>query len=121
MKKFLISTVILILAACTANKRDMVGKWKTKSSPEHVLTGVFKSDQTYEGYMNDTLFTKGTYSFKDNVFKIEHDEMTSCADTKGSYKITFTADTVMRFDVINDSCKERNEGTNGMVLVRVKE
>lgn len=121
MKKLLISTVILILAACTDKSSDIVGRWQTKPQKDTILTAVFKADNTYEGYSNKDMFTKGTYSFKEGVVTFEDDNMTPCSDVKGSYKLTFTADTAIRFDVINNSCKGRNEGTNGMVLVRVKE
>ncbi len=120
MKKLLISTAILILAACTNKSSNIVGRWKTKSQKGNILTAVFKADYTYEGYFNKEMFTKGTYSFKEGVITFENDKMTSCSGIKGNYKLTFLTDTAMRFDVINDNCKERNEGTNGVVYVSSK-
>lgn len=121
MKKFHILTVILILAACTNKSSNIVGRWETKSQKGNIVIGVFKADDSYEGYFNKKLFTKGTYSFKEGVVTFEDDKMTACSDIKGSYKVTFFADTAIRFDVINDSCKPRNEGSNGVVYVRLKE
>ncbi len=101
MKKLLISTFILILAACTNKSSNIIGRWETKSQKGNILIGVFKADDSQEGYFNKKLFTKGTYSFKDGVLTFEHDEMgTPCSDIKGSYKLTFFADTAIRFDVI---------------------
>lgn len=120
MKKILISTAILILAAFTVKDPTIVGRWETKS-PDGIFTAVFKTDHTYEGFLNKEMFTNGTYSFKDSVITFEDDKMTGCSTTKGTYKITFFADTAMRFDVIKDSCTGRNEGNNGVVYVRVKE
>ncbi len=121
MKKLLISSVTLIFAACTNKSSLIVGRWQTKLQKDTIFTAVFKADDTYEGYSNKDMFTKGTYSFKDRVLTFENDKMTACSDIKGSYKLTFTADTAMRFDVINDSCTGRNRGSDRMVLVRVKE
>lgn len=122
MKKLLISTLILTLAACTNKSSNIVGRWQTKSPKGNILTAVFKADYTYEGYFNKELFTKGTYSFKDPVITFEDDKMaTPCSAVKGSYKLTFFADTAVRFNVINDNCAPRNEGTNGVVFVRMKE
>lgn len=121
MKILIISATILMLAACTAKNSNVVGRWETKSPKGNILTAVFKADNIYEGYWDKEMFTKGTYSFKDRVITFEDDKMTTCSDTKGSYKLTFFADTAMRFDVINDNCEGRNSGTNGMVLVRLKE
>ena len=122
MKKFLISIIILTLASCTGTNSNIVGRWQTKPQKDTVLTAVFKEDNTYEGYWDKEMFTKGTYSFKDRVITFENDKMAVvCSDIKGTYKLTFFADTAIRFDVINDNCTPRNEGSNGLVLVRVKE
>lgn len=118
MKKLLISILILTLASYTAKDPSIVGRWEANSSRGGILAVVFKADKTYEGYFDDQLFTKGTYSVKDSIYTIETDEITGCADTKGIYKITFFADTAMRADVINDDCIPRNEGTNGVVFKR---
>lgn len=68
------------------------------------------------------MFTKGTYSFKDRIFTFEDDKIAiACSGVKGNYKMFFLADTVIRFDVITDSCTPRNRGTDGIVFVRVKE
>lgn len=121
MKNLLILTITLILASCTNTSSNIVGRWQSKSQRGNILTAVFKDDNNYEGYFNKQMFTKGTYSFKDRVITFENDKITACSDTKGSYKVTFFADTAIRFDVINDSCKGRNEGSNGVVYVRMKE
>ena len=121
MRTLAISAIILMLAACTAKDSYVVGRWQTKPQKDTILTAVFKADNTYEGYWDKEMFTKGTYSFKERVITFENDKMTACSDTKGSYKLTFFADTAMRFDVISDNCTPRNQGTNGVVYVKVKE
>lgn len=92
-----------------------------KAAKRYCFNCSVQGRQSYEGYFNKEMFTKGTYSFKDRVITFENDKMTACSDTKGSYKLTFFADTAMRFDVISDNCPGRKEGTNGMVCVRAKE
>jgi hypothetical protein len=122
MKKVLFSFIMLTLAACTTKNPNIIGRWETKSKKGNIIIGLFKADDTYEGYINSNMFTKGTYSFKDSIFTFEDDKMaTACSGIKGSYKLTFLADTAMRFNVINDNCTPRKEGTDGVVFVRMKE
>lgn len=121
MRRILILTIITILSAWTVKDPNIIGTWESKSPKGNTITAVFKADYIYEGYFNKELFSKGTYNFKDSIITFENDKMTACSDTKGSYKLTFLADTAMRFDVINDTCTPRNQGTNGVVYIRSKE
>jgi hypothetical protein len=100
---------------------DLTGRWETKPSEKGNVTGVvFKADNTYEGYVNKKPFVSGTYSFNDidSVITI-HEE--SCGGVTATYKVNFfsNADSI-RFIVISDSCDERREGMQRLVMGRVK-
>lgn len=121
MKKLLISALILTLVSYTIKDPNVVGRWEAKYL-DGTITTVFKADHIYEVYFNKKMFSKGTYSFKDSIITFEDDEMADlCSDIKGTYKLTFSADTVMSFNVINDDCPPRSKGTNGLIYARVKE
>jgi len=100
-------------------KTKILGRWETKPSPKGSITGVvFYKDNTYEGYVNKKPFVSGKYELRGNTIRIEE---TGCNGLKAFYKlILFSHSDSMRFEPINDSCAERKEGMQRIILGRVK-
>ncbi len=118
MKTILICITAIISLASSI---DVKGRWETQPSEKGNITGVvFKEDNTYEGYVNKKPFVSGTYNFNadDSTITI-HEE--SCNGITAKYKIDFfsNADSI-RFIVIDDSCGERKQGMQRIVLGRVR-
>lgn len=116
--------IVLIFCAAMAyvtlaEKDRLSGRWETKPSTKGNVTGVvFKTDSTFEGYVNKKPFVSGTYTLRDDIFTFTDN---GCEGKRGVYKIFFfsNADSV-RFVPIEDSCTERKNGMSKLVMGRVK-
>jgi hypothetical protein len=118
MKTILICVMSIIGLTATV---DIKGRWETRPSEKGNVTGVvFKADSTYEGYVNKKPFVSGIYSFSpdDSVISITDG---GCGGVTGVYKVGFLSNgDSMRFTAINDSCSERREGMQRLVMGRVR-
>jgi hypothetical protein len=116
--------IVLIYAAVMASvvlteKDRLTGRWETKPSSKGNVTGVvFKTDKSFEGYINKKPFTSGTYTLEDDIFTFRDN---GCEGVRGVYKIFFfsNADS-LRLVPIVDSCIKRKEGMSKLVMGRVK-
>jgi hypothetical protein len=108
------------MAAIVMSEKDRLsGRWESKPSPKGNVTGVvFKTDNSFEGYVNRKPFVSGTYTFEDDIFSFTDN---GCEGKRGVYKVFFfsNADS-LRFIPIADSCTERKEGMSKLVMGRVK-
>jgi hypothetical protein len=99
----------------------LTGRWETKPSEKGNVTGaVFKNDSIFEGYVNKKPFASGTYRFsaKDSVLSFVDN---GCNSVRGVYKVLFFNNSdSLRFKVISDSCDERREGMQRLIMGRVK-
>jgi hypothetical protein len=104
------------------SKNDPItGRWESQPSAKGNVTGVvFKNDSVLEAYVNRKPFATGTYRFN------EADSMLSftdngCGGAEGVYKILFFSNSdSMRFKVVSDTCTERSNGMQRLVMGRVK-
>ncbi len=100
---------------------ELKGRWETKPSEKGNITGlVFKADNTFEGYVNKKPFVSGTYSFNmaDTLLTIQEG---GCGGTPAIYKVNFFSDAdSIRFSVVEDTCTQRKQGVQRMVLGRVR-
>jgi putative heme iron utilization protein len=117
---------IIIIAAIifsfTIAPNDMLsGRWETKPSEKGNVTGVvFKNDSILEGYVNKKPFTSGTYRFTatDSVLSFVDN---GCNGVRAVYKVLFFNNSdSLRFKAISDSCDERREGMQRLIMGRVK-
>lgn len=118
MKIVLIYALAMIFVVISEKDR-LSGRWESQPSPKGNVTGVvFKTDNTFEGFVNRKPFVSGTYTFEDNVFTFTDN---GCEGKRGVYKVFFfsNADS-MRFVPIVDSCTRRKEGMSKLVMGRVK-
>jgi hypothetical protein len=118
MKKLLIATTIVALISFTITE-ELTGSWETKVSPKgNVTRVVFKSDNTFEGFINKKPFVTGKYTFENDVLSFVDN---GCDGKKGVYKIVFFSNSdSLRFEPIEDSCEERRNGMIRTILGRVK-
>ena len=117
MKTVIISLMALALSSAT----ELTGRWETMPSEKGNITGVvFKTDNTFEGYVNKKPFVSGAYSFNatDSILTFTDN---GCNGITATYKIGFFSNSdSLRFTVINDSCTQRREGMQRLVMGRVK-
>lgn len=118
MKTMLIAIAILALVSFTVTD-ELTGRWETKLSVKGNVTGVvFKTDNSFEGYINKKPFTSGHYTFKDSIFSFTDN---GCEGLEGVYKVIFFSNgDSLRLVPITDSCNERRNGMSRLVLGRVK-
>jgi hypothetical protein len=119
MKTILVA-LITMLFAFTATDR-LTGRWESPlSSKGNVTSVVFKTDSTFEGYVNKKPFVSGIYSYssEDSILTFTDN---GCNGATGVYKVKFfnNADS-LRFMAIKDSCEERRNGMERLVMGRVK-
>jgi|KBSSwiS6_1023812.scaffolds.fasta_scaffold10665_2 hypothetical protein len=99
----------------------LTGRWESRPSEKGNVTGVFfKPDHSLEGYVNKKPFTTGTYDFdpKDSIISFVDN---GCNGVRAVYKILFFSNSdSLRFRAISDSCTERKNGMERLILGRVK-
>jgi hypothetical protein len=114
-----ITGIITFLVFATTDM--LTGRWESKPSEKGNITGVvFKNDSILEGYVNKKPFTSGIYRFssKDSILSFTDN---GCNGVRGTYKVIFfgTGDSI-RFKAIYDSCDERKDGMQRLIMGRVK-
>jgi len=104
-----------------ASTNKLTGRWESKPSPNGNVTGVvFRNDSSFDGYVNKKPFVTGTYSYtpEDSVFTFTDN---GCNGMKGIYKVIFLSNSdSLRFLPVSDSCSERKNGMERLILGRVK-
>lgn len=119
MKTILVTAIVTAILAFTSTD-ELKGRWESKSETGTISGVVFKEDYSFEGYINKKPFVSGIYSYspEDSVFTLEDN---GCNGITGIYKINFYSNSdSMRFVAINDSCTERKEGMQRLMMGRVK-
>lgn len=113
----IILAMAMTFAFTTADK--LTGRWETRPSEKGNTTSVvFKSDNTFEGFINRKPFVTGTYTFQDSTFSFVDN---GCEGKRGVYKVIFFSnEDSIRLVPISDSCDRRREGMIRMILGRVK-
>lgn len=112
------SIVLAVLFAFNAADK-LTGRWESKPSVNGNVTGVlFKEDRTFEAYVNKKPFASGNYALQDDVFTFTDN---GCEGMTGVYKTHFFHDgDSLRFQAISDSCTDRRNGMERLVLGRMK-
>ena len=108
---------LALVALVPENK--LAGRWETKPSVNGNVTSiVFKSDSTFEGFINKKPFTTGKYVLEDSIVRFSDN---GCNGIEAVYKVIFfhQGDS-MRWEPIRDECTERKEGVKRTILGRVK-
>lgn len=118
MKKLLVAATVFALISFTITDQ-LTGTWETQVSLNgNVTRVVFKSDNTFDGFINKKPFVTGKYTFENDVLSFVDN---GCDGKKGVYKIVFFSNSdSLRFESIEDSCEERRNGMIRTVLGRVK-
>lgn len=120
MKTIMMITA-LICFLVNPPKDMLTGRWETKPSAKGNVTGVvFKNDSILEGYVNKKPFTSGIYRFsdKDSILSFTDN---GCNGVQAIYKVNFfSMGDSTRFKAIYDSCTERKDGMQRLIMGRVK-
>lgn len=120
MKIVLIYAIAITMASFAFSEKDkLTGRWETPPSPKGNITGVvFKSDKSFEGYINRKPFVSGTYTFEKDIFTFRDN---GCEGKQGVYRVIFFSnEDSLRLVPIADSCEERKNGMSKLVMGRVK-
>jgi hypothetical protein len=95
---------------------QLVGRWQQTINGVKALF-VFRSDDTFEVFINGKAFTNGKYF-------VRHDTL-SMADVScntayyGTYKLSFYAPDSLRFTTIADTCQGRKGDMHNLTVGRV--
>lgn len=121
MKKALIFSLIGI-ALATVSFTDPIntitGRWQRKNASGRILMANFRSDGSYDGFINGKPFVSGKYYVRQDTFAISD---ASCnINYYGTYRLHFLSADSVRFAVIQDTCGGRREGTDKLALGRIK-
>jgi hypothetical protein len=118
MKTIVISAAILSFMAF-ALKGTLTGRWESQPSVNGNTTSVvFKTDSSFEGFINKKPFVSGKYSFEEGILSFTDN---GCDGKKGVYKIDFFSNNdSLRFVPVNDSCDQRKQGMSRLIMGRVK-
>ena len=118
MKRILISALVFVLVSFTLAD-ELIGNWESKPSPKgNVTRVVFKSDNTFEGFINKKPFVSGKYTLDNGILSFVDN---GCDGRRGIYKLVFFSDSdSLRFEPIQDSCEERRNGMSRTILGRAK-
>lgn len=120
MKILLLSAAIGLLLSFSPNNNPLAGRWSTKPSNKGNVTSVeFRSDSTFDGFINRKAFVSGTYTLQDSIFSFVDN---GCEGKRGVYKtIFFSYGDSLRFEPISDSCLDRRAGMSVLVLGKIKD
>jgi hypothetical protein len=117
--KILILAFVLLFAFIPTD--NLTGRWESKPSEKGNVTGVvFKTDHTLEGYVNKKPFVSGTYNFnpEDSIISFVDN---GCNGVRAVYKVLFFSNSdSLRFQAVSDSCEERKNGMQRLVMGKVK-
>lgn len=119
----LITTCLLMSCQNNNLKKDtsILGDWDAHLSHNgkpYVLKAHFGSDNSYDGFTDGKLFVTGKYTIDGDVMTISD---SLCNEQyEGKYKIAFFAQDSLRFSVIEDTCKMRNQGINGLAVKKLQ-
>ena len=81
------------------------------------LTFIFRADSTYDGMVNGKAYVTGNYFVKNDTMHIADN---SCnLAYYATYRLKYLPKDSLLFTAISDTCKQRYEGANGLVLKRM--
>ena len=114
MLKFFLLGITMLLHSYNDK---LTGKWQSVSPTGAVTLVHFKSDQSFEGFVNNKPFVTGSYWLKGNIFTLKDN---GCSGVSGTYRMTFFHnDDSVRIELIADSCEPRGKGMNNRVYGRL--
>ena len=118
MKTLFIVGVSLVLFAFAA-KDSLTGRWESQPSAKGAVTSaVFKTNGSFEGYVNNKPFVSGIYTVAGDTLSFVDN---GCNGWRGEYRLHFFSGTdSVRFEAIRDSCAERKAGMERIILGRMK-
>lgn len=118
MKTVLISVAMVTLFSFKI-KDVLTGRWESKPSEKGNVTGiVFKSNNTFEGFINKKPFVTGKYMLEGDVFTFTDN---GCEGKQGVYRIVFfNNEDSLRFVPVSDSCEQRRNGMSRLIVGRKK-
>jgi hypothetical protein len=122
-RSLLITPFLLLLLSFRIDSSDITGTWQVTLPGDIVGTIRYRKDSTFETFVNRKAFTSGKYTFTGDTLTIT--EESGCRKSDGSYvigvyKITFLKPETIQFEVIQDSCNGRRQGSNHLKLSKVE-
>ncbi len=121
MKKILLllpGCLLFVAATFVDPPGNLVGRWQ-KRFPNGMIAGaVFRPDSSYDGSVNGKMFVTGNYYVRQDTLALADG---GCGLAYyGTYKLKFFAADSVRVTVIQDTCRGRRRGTDGLTMGRVK-
>lgn len=78
--------------------------------------GIFRPDSSYDLVVNGKVLISGKYYVRQDTLV----ESNGACWLAGTYKLHFFAEDSVRLTVIQDSCRGRREGYDGLTMGRLK-
>lgn len=125
MKKGLvILAAIIFFTSCASSvtkepEHTILGNWDAHNNFQgkpFVLEARFKPGGDYDAFDNGKPFVTGKYRTAGDTIYIK-DGLCNMA-YEGVYKLTYYKDS-LRFNVIEDTCMQRRNGSDGLALARI--
>lgn len=114
----LLSGLALAALSFTEPPGSLKGRWQKRVPDGTLLSVLFRSDSTFEGFSNGKSFLSGKYYVRRDTFAFANG---GCGlSYYGTYKLTFSTQDSVQFAVIQDTCGWRRRGSNGLTMGRVR-
>ena len=112
----LVSAVLL-----PGDTNSLAGKWEystTYQGKPFKLLAIFRTNGTYDGFINQKEFVSGTYRMNHDTLYIA--DPTCNAKYEGTYRVEFFGQRdSLKFHVLQDTCAGRREGTDGYLFKNI--
>ncbi|AUD02092.1 hypothetical protein [Spirosoma pollinicola] len=95
----------------------LTGRWQQKFPAGRKALAVFRADSTLDFFVNGKAFGSGRYYVRQDTLGLSY---ASCNGAyTGTYQLSFFARDSVRFSVLEDTCRERRLGMDGVTMGRV--
>ncbi|SFE06912.1 hypothetical protein [Spirosoma endophyticum] len=95
----------------------MIGRWQQEFSDGRRALAVFRADSTLDFFVNWKASGRGRYYVQQDTLGLSY---ASCNGAyTGTYRLSFFAHDSVQFSVLEDTCRERRLGMDGVTMGRV--
>ena len=119
--RFLTGLGLLALTAAAstaAPPNPLLGRWQERYADGSLMLLNFRADGTYDAFVNGKLFISAKYVVRQDTFAMS-DGLCN-VNYEGIYRLSFFAKDSVRFRLIQDTCRARRRGVDGLIAGRVK-
>ena len=105
-------------APSPAPPNPLLGRWQERFANGDISLMIFGADGTYDAFVNGKLFISAKYAVRQDTFAMR-DGLCNLK-YEGTYRLRFFAKDSVRFQLLQDTCRARRRGVDGLRAGRVK-